>query len=285
MLSRIIIIYLIVVLVYFKIYDVKTNKIEKFIFSIFIPIFGLIVTIFSEMKVIMIEENTRTNLKTQKNKIEKSKEFLTYIQSSILDNLTIEDYEKVREIILSIQALPLKKQCEICQIAIGSKNVEISHISAVSLMRIKTYFEKLFVHMESYTDLNKVENIEKYINGLNNYLECKLVYGSLKDNYIYKNISLLQELIKKKPDCEEKYYHMLIKRYLQIKQYSEATLYANMLLNKYNNNEENYIYILNICYETKDKKLLKETLDNLKNIPNLTKESKNILEFWEGDKI
>lgn len=284
MLSRVIIIYLIVVLVYFRLHGVKTNKIEKLIFSICIPIFGLVVTIFSEMTINEDEKDTKS-INTQTNKIEKSKEFLTYIQSSILDNLTIEDYEKTREIILSMQTLPLKKQCQICQIAIWSKNIEISHISAVCLMRIKTYFEKFFVHMESYTDLNKVENIEKYINGLDNYLKCKIVYGSLKNNYINKNISLLKELIEKKNNCEEKYYHMLINRCLEMKQYSEATAYSDILLKKFDSKEQTYIDILKISFETKNNKLLKQTIDKLKNIPNLTKESKEIVEFWEGEKI
>ena len=285
MLSRIIIIYLIVVLVYFKLHGVKNNKIEKFIFSLFIPLFGLVVTVLSEMPKKEHDKKIKGNTNTQKNKIERSKEFLTYIQGSILDNLSIEDYEKTREIILSMQTLPLKKQCKICQIAIWSKNIEISHISAVCLMRIKTYFEKFFVHMESYTDLNKVENIEKYINGLNNYLQCKIVYGSLKENYNHKLISLLQQLIEKKNDCEEKYYHMLIDRCLQMKQYDEATAYSNILLKKYGYNEEICKLILKICYETKNKQLFKETIDNLKNISNLTKESKKIVEFWGGEKI
>ena len=138
--------------------------------------------------------------------------------------------------------------------------------------------------MESYTDLNKVENIEKYINGLNNYLQCKVVYGSLKDNYNNKIISLLKELIEKK-NCEEKYYYMLINKCLQMKKYDEAIAYSNILLKKYGDNEETYKLILKICYETKNKKLFIETMNNLKNMHNLTKESKNMVEFWEGEKI
>ena len=114
MLYRIIIVYLIVVLVYFKIHGVKTNKIEKFIFSICIPIFGLIVTILSDISEKTNVKPIISDTKKTNNKIEKSKEFFTYIQSSILDDLSIEDYEKTREIILSMQTLPLKKQCEIC---------------------------------------------------------------------------------------------------------------------------------------------------------------------------
>ena len=280
MLTKIFIIYLIVVLVYFKVHDVKTNKIEKLIFSICIPIFGLIVTIFSEMPANSNGSEIKFNINTQKGKLEKSKQFLTYIQSSVLDDLEIEDYEKTREIILSMQSLPLKKQCEICQITIWSKNVEISHISAVSLMRIKTHFEKFFVYMDSYADLTKLENIERYINGLNNYLECKIVYGSLRDKYINKLISLLKELLEKKSDCEEKYYHILINRCLQIKEYNEAILYSNMLLEKYDMSIETYKDILKICYETRDYKSLKDMIERLKNIPNLTKELKDATEFW-----
>lgn len=285
MLYRIIIVYLIVVLVYFKIHGVKTNKIEKFIFSICIPIFGLIVTILSDISEKTNVKPIISDTKKTNNKIEKSKEFFTYIQSSILDDLSIEDYEKTREIILSMQTLPLKKQCEICQITIWSKNVDISHISAVSLMRIKTYFEKFFVHMETHMDLSKIENIQRYINGLNNYLECKIVYGSLRDKYINRIISLLEELIEKNNNCEEKYYHMLINRCLQVQKYDKAKKYAEMLLDKYEINEKICIDALKVYYKTKDIKSLKQIMNKLKNIPKLTNESKDIVKFWEGERM
>lgn len=285
MLSKVFIIYLIIVLVYFQIHGVKNNKIEKLIFSICLPIFGLIITILSEVIIREDKNQKKVIVSTQKNKIERSKEFLTHIQSSVLDNLDIENYSKTREIILSIQSLPLRKQCEVCRITIWSKNVEISHISAVCLMRIKTYFEKLFVHMESYTDLNKIENIERYIHGLYNYLECKIVYGSLKENYINKLISLIKVLIEKNSECEEKYYYILIDKCVKMRRYEEAILYTNLLIEKYGIHEENSKHILNLYYETKDKNTFKEILENVKNIPNLTRETKNIVEFWEGEKI
>ena len=285
MLSRIFIVYLIVVLVYFKIHDVKSNKIEKFIFSICIPIFGLIVTILSDIKVNPNVKKIKIDTNAPKNKIEKSKEFLTHIQSSVVDDLSLEDYEKTREIILSMQTLPLKKQCEICQITIWSKNIEISHISAVSLMRIKTYFEKFFVHMETYIDLSKIENIKKYINGLNNYLEYKIVYGSLREQYVNKIISLLEELLEKNSNCEEKYYNMLINRCIQAHKYNEAKKYTKMLLEKYGINKMNYKDVLKVYYETKDEKSLKKMIKELKNMPKLTNESKEFVEFWEGERM
>lgn len=285
MLYRIIIVYLIVVLVYFKIHGVKTNKIEKFIFSICIPIFGLVVTILSDISEKPKANTVKKDSNTSKNKIEISKEFLTYIQSSVIDNLSLEDYEKTREIILSMQTLPLKKQCEICQITIWSKNVEISHISAVSLMRIKTYFEKFFAHMETYMDLSRIENIERYINRLNNYLECKIVYGSLREKYINKIISLLEELLQKNNNCEEKYYRMLINRCLQAKKYDETRKYAKIFIDKFGVNEERCKDVLKVYYEINDEKSLKDMISKLKNIQKLTKESKEIVEFWEGERM
>lgn len=285
MLYRIIIVYLIIVLVYFKIHGVKKNKIEKFIFSICIPIFGLIITILSEISENKKISTSKNYTNTSKNKIEKSKEFLTNIQSSVVDDLDLKDYRKTRDIILSMQTLPLKKQCEICQITIWSKNVEISHISAVSLMRIKTYFEKFFVHMETYMDLSKIENIERYINGLNNYLECKIVYGSLREEYVNKIISLLKELLEKKSNCEEKYYRMLINRCLEAKKYDETKKYAKILLDKFGANEERYKEVLKAYYEIKDENSLKDIINKLKDIPKLTKESKEIVEFWEGERM
>ena len=285
MLYRIIIVYLIIVLVYFKIHGVKKNKIEKFIFSICIPIFGLIITILSEISENKKISTSKNYTNTSKNKIEQSKEFLTNIQSSVIDDLDLKDYVKTRDIILSMQTLPLKKQCEICQITIWSKNVEISHISAVSLMRIKTYFEKFFVHMETYMDLSKIENIERYINGLNNYLECKIVYGSLREEYVNKIISLLKELLEKKSNCEEKYYRMLINRCLEAKKYDEAKKHAKILLDKFGVNEERYNEALKVYYEIKDENSLKDIINKLKDIPKLTKESKEIVEFWEGERM
>lgn len=282
MLYRIYIIYLIIVLMYFRIHDVKNNKIEKFIFSIFIPVFGLIVTIFSEMT-----ESTKTkilkNTSSVTNNTDKSKEFLTHIQSSVIDDLLLKDYEKVREIILSTKSLPLKKQSEICQITIESKNVEISHISAVSLMRIKTHFEKTFAHYDSYLDLNKVENIEKYIKRLENYLDCNLVYGSLKNDYINKEILYLKELLEKKPDCEEKYYIMLINKCLQMQKNDDVKTYCNILLEKPDTSKEGYECVLMASYETKNKRVFKEVLKKLNSIPNRTQKINSILKFWEGE--
>ena len=76
MLSKVFIIYLIIVLVYFQIHGVKNNKIEKLIFSICLPIFGLIITILSEVIIREDKNQKKVIVSTQKNKIERSKQFL-----------------------------------------------------------------------------------------------------------------------------------------------------------------------------------------------------------------
>ena len=68
MIYEVIIIYLIVILIYFKVHGVSKNKFEKLVFSICVPIFGFIITVFSEMtekqtEVINIKTNIRKNKK------------------------------------------------------------------------------------------------------------------------------------------------------------------------------------------------------------------------------
>lgn len=281
MIYRIIIIYLIIVLIYFKIHDIENNKLEKMLFSILIPFFGFVAVILSEVTTTSIEPEVKQNNKNSE--IQKSKEFLTYIQSSLVDNLAIEDYDKAREIILSTKSLQLKEQCNICHIAINSKDTEISHIAAVSLMRIQNYFEKFLAHMELKTDLTKIDNLKKYIDGIDKYLDCKIAYGTLRNKYIETLISTIENLIQLNDTCEEKYYHILIKRCLEISKYEKAMEYSKVVIEKYGVNQKIYELILRISIRTKDKEGLYETLEKINSNADMRQELEPILEFWKGE--
>lgn len=281
MIYRIIVIYLIIILIYFKIYHIENNKFEKMLFSILVPFFGFAVVFFSE--IITTSSKYSEKQKNKKNEIQRSKEFLTIIQSSLLDNLEIEDYDKAREIILSTKSLKLKEQCQICHIAINSKNVEISHIAAVSLMRIQNYFEKLFVHMESKTDLSKTENLKRYINGINKYLDCEIAYGTLKNKYMEKLIKFTEELINANEMCEEKYYYILINRCLELARYEKAKEYSMLLIEKHGIDSKKYELILKIAIKTKDKNTLDKTIEKIKTNTEISDKLVNVLKFWEGE--
>lgn len=280
MLYECIVIYCIIVLVYFKFCNIKNSKWEKFIFSIFIPVIGFINVIMSEhIKIKPSEEVVEEKKNTEK---EKHKEYLTNIQSSLVDDLTIKDYEKSREIILSSKALPLEEQCKICHIAIKSKNVEISHISAVSLMRIQNYFEKFLAHMEFKTDLSKIENLKKYIDGIYKYLECELVQGALKNKYRKELIQLIKELISREKECEQKYYIILIKISILEKENEQAMRFIEDYVDIYGINEEIYLLILEIYIKTKEIDNFYDTLKIIKAESVMAKKLEPILEFWEG---
>lgn len=280
MLYECIVIYCIIVLIYFRFCNIENSKWEKFIFSIFVPVIGFINVIMSEhIKIKASEEVAEEKKNTEK---EKNKEYLTKIQSSLVDNLTIKDYEKARETILSSKALPLEEQCKICHIAIKSKNFEISHISAVSLMRIQNYFEKFLVHMGFKTDLSKIENLKKYIDGIYKYLDCKLVQGALENKYRKKLIQLIKELISREKDCGQKYYMILIKIYILEEENGQAMQFIEDYVDIYGINEEIYLLILEICIKTKNISNFHDTLKIIKSEPVMAKKLEPILEFWEG---
>lgn len=278
MLYRGIVIYFIIVLVYFKINHIKNNKLEKFIFSMLIPIFGFITVILTENAKELPKEDIKVEKKNTEK--EKSKEYLTNVQSSLIDNLTIENYEKAREMVLYTKALKLEEQCEICHIAIKSKNVEISHIAAVSLMKIQSYFEKLFTHMESKTDLTRIDNLKKYIDGVNKYLNCKLVQGALKKKYVEKLIQSIKYLILIDEKCEEKYYSILVENFIEEADYEKAIQYLKSQIDVYGMNEKSYILLLKIHIKTKEVDKFYETLEKIKENSEMRQKFNSILEFW-----
>lgn len=282
MLYRSIVIYFIIVLVYFKVNNIEKNKLEKFIFSMFIPVFGFLTVILSEStKSLQKEEN-----KLEKNNTEgeKNKEYLINIQSSLVDDLTIDDYEKAREMILAIKPLQLVEQCKICHIAIKSKNVEISHIAAVSLMRIQNYFEKFFVHMELKTDLTKVDNLKKYIDGLYRYLKCKLVQGALMKKYRAKLTQAVKKLILVDERCEGTYYNILVENLIEEANYDEAMQYLRNQIERDGIDDKIYQLLLKICIKTNDAEKLNEVLEKIEANYEMAHKLEHILEFWKEKK-
>lgn len=283
MLYRGIVIYFIIVLFYFKINHIEKNRVEKFMFSIFVPIFGFITVVLTENIKIMNKNKTeQENRNTEK---ERSKEYLMNIQSALIDNLTIKDYEKAREIILSTKSLKLQEQCKICHIAIKSKNVEISHISAVSLMKIQGYFERVITHMELKTDLSKIENLKKYIDSVYKYLQCDLLQGELKRSYQRKLIKSIEELISRKEKSEEVYYIILIENCIQLSEYDKAKEYLREKTEVHGTSEQGYRYALKIYIATKDKKNLYDTLKKIKSNLELKENLKGFLDFWGEEMV
>ena len=279
MLYRIIVIYFIIVLVYFKVRNIENNKLEKFVFSLFIPIFGFLTVILAEYSKNLSKEENKTEKKNSDR--EKSKEYLTQIQSSLIDNLTIEDYENAREMVLYTKSLKLEEQCKICHLAIKSKNVEISHIAAVSLMKIQNYFERFLAHMELKTDLEKTENLKKYIDGVNRYLECKLVQGALRNKYREKLIQAIKYLLLTDKKCETKYYDILVNCFIDEAEYDKVMQYIKDEINIYGMNEETYRLFLKIYIKTRKIDEFYELLEKIKENSEMANKFDSVLEFWK----
>lgn len=279
MLYKCIVIYFIIMLLYFRIHNIKNNRLEKIILSIFIPIFGFLAVVLSEGREKQIKKESKVEKK--KDDKEKEKEYLTNIQSSLLDNLVIQDYEQAREMILSTKSLKLEEQCKICHIAIKSKNVEISHIAAVSLMRIQGYFEKLFAHMENRVNLEKIDNLKKYIDSMNRYLKCELAQGALRKKYIKKLISEIEKLIQMDEKCEKRYYVILIESCIKDKKYDKAIQYSKKRIEMYGMDEEIYKLILNICICTKDVKKLNEILGKINSNSEIACKLASNINLWK----
>lgn len=280
MINKIIILYYICTLAYLNIRKIENYKNQKMIFAICIPIFGLIAVIISDT----MEKNNKLQKGSEKTRkiTKKNKDFLNEIQSSIIDDLAVENYEKAREIMLSIKSLPFNVQCEIYNIAINSKNVEIAHIAAVSIMRIQTYFEK---ELAKYENKENPEDLQKYIECLNTYIDCNLAYGGLKIIYINNLINEIEKIIEISEKCDTQNYLILIERALEIKNYDKAKRYSEELILKNPLEPKAYIVYLKTCYKMKDYKNFLNCINNLKNNHSLenTKELKKILEFWEGE--
>ena len=279
LLYRSIVIYFIIVLVYFRFRDIERNKTEKFIFSMFIPIFGFITVVLSER----VQAKPKEEKKIEKKNLEKdkNKEYLTNIQSSLVDDLAVNDYESAREMILSVKSLNLEEQCKIYHIAIKSKNIEISHIAAVSLMRIQNYFEKLFAHMELKADLTKTEDLKKYIKGIHKYLKCKLIQGALYKKYVNDLINLIEKLIEIEPKCEEEYYTILVESCIKNKEYKKALNYLQEEIDVYGMKEKLYELAIKICVKTKDIESLNDLLKKIEENSNDSEKLNAILEFWK----
>ena len=179
-----IVFYFIIVLFYFRFHNIERNKLEKFIFCISIPFFGFVAVALLERKQTIALLGVEKKEKDEEK--ENSKQYLTKIQSSLIDNIIVNDYETVREMILSIKSMNFEEQCKVYRIAIKSKNMEISHVAAISLMRIQNYYEQLFTNMELNTNLSFEEDLKKYIDEINQYMKCKFIHGALYEKYSKK---------------------------------------------------------------------------------------------------
>lgn len=277
------ILYLVIVFIYFYLTGKKQNRLQKIILSICLPVFGLISVIISDFnikKTILIYNKTGKTI----DEIKDSK-FLLTKQSTLWDNLENNEFEKVRETILSIGSLTLPEQAKIYNTAMKSENMEIAHIAAVSRMRIQTHFENYIAHIERNSDKNKIENLKKEIREIDRYIQCNFTYGTLRLSLINKEVLLIKKLAKEEKNIEEKYYILLLKYIILLDKNTimneNVEEIVEKVLEKDPNNTTVYLYYLNICYKTGNVERFNECLQYVKKKFFDDEKLKRILEFWE----
>jgi len=281
MLYFFIIIYLFIIIIYFeKNNNTSINDISLFILSIFVPIFGLIVTIFYNKDKKRKEKKFYEFKEEKYKKIDIIDNFLLEKYHSNFDaNLYLKNYKEVRSEIINFNKLTIDESSKLYIKALHSSDTEISHMAAASLMKIKQQFEK---ELTLKNNIN-IEKLEQYILKLYEYVRNNLLDGKLKHNAIVNACNLAERIIKFK-SCKLEYFIAYINLLIEDNKFDLAKDYAYYIRNKWYYNEMTWYYLFKVLLKTKNKGELQNNIIHYKNNNfEISDKMKNFILFWEAN--
>ena len=273
--------YLVAIIIYFEKHKSNThNDFGLFMLSVFVPIFGLIIAI--------IYNNDREKESTITYEFEEVRDeeldsldnfLLKKFHSNFYSNLFLKDYREARKEIINFNKLSVNENSKLYMKALKSDDTEVSHMAAASLMKIKQKYEKEL----KLSNNMRVDELEKYVLKLDEYVKNKLISGKLKDNLIINCIELAEKIINFK-SINLDYFLAYINLLLEVEKIALAKNYAYHIKNIWFNNEKAWFCLFDVLLKEKNKKELVEIIREYEeNNFEKSKKMEEFISFWEGN--
>lgn len=205
----------------------------------------------------------------------------------IVELLTMDDVSIKRRQVIDTLKQNMSGLLDKLQLALKDDDVETSHYAASAISEIKRSMDlKLQQIQRIYDDQHEnIEIVDEYIDVLKEYIN-----SNVYDEVSISRISIayeegLKNRINLVHDSDITVYNDLISVLLKQNNFNDATSYIEQYMKLYDN-EDSYIYKMELHYKMRDRESFRETYNKLLNSPViLTNKGLEIIRFWmEGMK-
>lgn len=206
---------------------------------------------------------------------------------SLEDALEISDLDYRRKAVLDVLKRNNNDYSKFLNLAIRNEDLETTHYAATSIMDTKRSINAKIRETKKAYGLEEMESkaIIDYIDLLLEQLKIPYLAKQIKEVYIREIVMLLRKIVDNKVKVEERYMIKLIEFLLELEDYKGVNYYCKLFMDEYPNTEEKYLTLLHGYYTMKDDISFQTILLLIKqNKVSLSKEGRDIIEFWIGGK-
>lgn len=260
------------------------ERLGNVLIAFFFPIGGVIIvillTLLRDYKISELDEDDYEDpiiLFTDRVDIDQEVNILP-----IEELLTLEDTTIKRRQVIDTLKQDLTGLLDKLQLALRDDDVETSHYAASAISEIKRSMDLKLQQMQRIYDQqhDQLDTVDQYIEILKEYISTNL-YDEIS---IGRIITSYEEVLKNRvsldPESEPQIYNDLIALLLKGRQFEDAENYIDQYM-EYYNNEDSYIYRMELHYMRKDREAFKKAYNVLLNSPViLTNKGLEIVRFW-----
>lgn len=184
---------------------------------------------------------------------------------NISDGLLLGDVETRRKLMLNIIKSNPEEYINPLMDALNNEDGETSHYAASVITHMQS---KILIKLQKFNYAYKEHNndeafLKEYAHILNTYINGGLADKKNIQNYIPYYKAVLIKLIDLNVALTS-HFEEIIKIELNERSYSTSLTYSRLFLERYPQSEESYLCFLKVCVEIRDAKLLKESIEKIK---------------------
>ncbi len=205
------------------------------------------------------------------------------------DVLLLDDDLTKRELILDVIKRDASRYLEYLEIGLRNSDTETSHYSASAILQVKREFDMALLRLEVLYQKNRddVTVVTDYADVLEKYVSSGLLDKRNLQKFRYMYVDVLRNIVKMRFNkvSTEKALNEMIEQLLLLRDYKEASEFADLYLSEYPNSEKAYLDSLKVMYERHDKRKFDQTLEKLSTANfYLSEQAMETVEFWKRQK-
>lgn len=209
--------------------------------------------------------------------LEHKKDLISAEEALILNNNSVK-----RELIKDVLKKDTYKYRNILLNALMDEDTETSHYAATAITQMKGKLTILIQKFEAEYEKNpkNQENADMFLRAIKDYIESNIIDSKeiIKLKYMYRGV--LEEY-KQNFEFTVTHFEELIKACINLKEYKKALEYNYEFKEKFKDDINPYILLLEIYYYLKDKESFNNVILEIRNSSlKLDNDSLDLLRFW-----
>jgi tetratricopeptide (TPR) repeat protein len=202
------------------------------------------------------------------------------------ESLLISDRTQRRETILNVLKKDIYEYTDFLMEALGNDDAETAHYAASSMLHMRRVLDVKMREVTSLYEENPYDAdvLIDYVEIIDKYIKISDLDPFVKDRYIIESIKVLKKIIVRKFDISQKYVYRLIELLIETENFQEAQKYCDLVLNKFEDNEEKYLTLLRSYFQMKDRTKFELILVQIKDLEiGLSHNVNELIRFWVGE--